>query len=155
MTVRAFADLDHVVVSDSEVERAEQGDVGYMIDTVEELAELPSQLGYDDLVVEPWLIVGADQALTLPRWHRARDLLTMAGLIVVRRPDQVGDSLLDDALDDLVREYDARVQVVDMPPVPISSTLVRDVARAWDRDVLPTLVPDAIIDDVQRLYGSE
>lgn len=153
MAVRAFADRDHVVVSDTEVERGEDGEPGYMVDTVEELLELPGMLGYDDLVVEPWLVVGADQAATLPDWNRFDRLSQLARIVVVRRPNELEDGVLDAALDMLRDEWGLAPRIVAMPPVAISSTQVRQVAATGDRAALGELVPGAIVDDVLRLYG--
>lgn len=155
MAVRAFADLDHVVVSDTEVERGEDGEQGYMVDTVEEVLELPAALGWgDELAVEVSLVVGADQAATLPSWHRFERLVRIARLVVVRRADQLDDSTLDAALVALEAAHGVEPAIVDMPSVPISSTLVREVAARGDRDALRHLVAPAILDDVLRLYGS-
>lgn len=153
MAVRAFADLDHVVVSDTEVDRAEHGEVGYMVDTLEETSDLPSLLGYDDLQVEPWLVVGADQAAALPDWHRFDRITELARVVVVRRPDQVGDAALDAAIARLDEAWGIQVRLVDMASVPISSTRVREVAASGDEAAVAALVPDAIVDDVLRLYG--
>lgn len=153
MAVRAFADREHVVVSDTEVERGEQGEPGYMVDTVEEMLELPELLGYDDLVVETSLVIGADQAATLPEWNRFERLSQLVRIIVVRRPDELGDDALESALGALRDDWGLAPQVVDMPPVAISSTSVRETAATGDRAALAELVPWAIIDDVLRLYG--
>lgn len=155
MAVRAFADRDHVVVSDCEVERAElDPDLpGYMVDTIEELLELPAVLGYDDLEVVPSLVVGADQAAALPRWHRFDRISELARILVVARPDQVGARELEDALTGLRRDWGVAPVVVDMPAVAISSTQVRAVAASGDREALARLVPGAILDDVLRLYA--
>lgn len=155
MAVRAFADLDHVVVSDTEVERGEHGEPGYMVDTLEELVELPAMLGYDDLDVELTLVVGADQAVALPQWHRFDRITELAGIAVVRRADQLDDARLDDALAGLRDAWGIAPTIVDMQSVPISSTLVREVAATGDRDRLRSLVPGAIVDDVLRLYGPD
>ena len=111
-------------------------------------------LGYDDLEVTLALVVGADQAASLPAWHRFDQICELATIAVVRRPDQVGEAQFDDAIAALRAEHGAEVAVVDMAPVPISSTLVRDVAAQGDRDGLRRLVPAAIVDDVLRLYGT-
>jgi nicotinate-nucleotide adenylyltransferase len=153
MAVRAFADLEHVVVSDTEVERGEHGDVGYMVDTLEELGDLPAMLGYHELDVSLTLVVGADQAAGLPQWHRFDRITELAGIVVVRRPDQLEDDSLDRAVAQLDEAWEIDVQLVDMPAVPISSTRVREVAAQGDRDALRELVPGAIVDDVLQLYG--
>lgn len=153
MAVRAFADLAHVVVSDTEVARAEEGEVGYMVETLEELLELPAALGYDDLRVELSLVVGADQAAALPTWHRFERIAQVARIVVVDRPDQASEAALRTAVASLEARWRAMVQVVEMPPVPVSSTLVREAAARGDRGALAALVPEAIVDDVMRLYG--
>lgn len=153
MAVRAFADLDHVVVSDTEVERGEHGEPGYMVDTVEEMLDLPGQLGFDDLVVEASLVIGADQAATLSSWERWDRLVELTSLVVVRRPDQLEDEALIATLDALAAQGIAGITTVDMPSVPISSTRVRAVAATGDRAALAALVPGAIVDDVLQLYG--
>jgi nicotinate-nucleotide adenylyltransferase len=155
MAVRAFADLDHVVVSDTEVDRAEHGETGYMVDTLEELRELPSLLGYDDLEVVATLVVGADQAVTLPTWHRFDRITELAEVAVVRRPDQLDDARLDATLDELREAWGIAPTIVDMPAVPISSTRVREVAARGDRGEVGALVPAAIVDVVIRLYGPD
>jgi nicotinate-nucleotide adenylyltransferase len=153
MAVRAFADLDHVVVSDAEVDRGEQGEPGYMVDTVEDVLELPAQLGFDDLDVVASVVVGADQAASLPDWHRFDRLSQLAGIVVVRRPDQLDDAGLERSIAVLRDDWGLAPTLVDMPAVPISSTHVREVAATGDRAALRELVPGAIIDDVLRLYG--
>jgi nicotinate (nicotinamide) nucleotide adenylyltransferase len=152
MAVRAFADLDHVVVSDSEVDRGEHGEVGYMIDTVDEALEIPQLLGYDDLRVRVWLIVGADQVATLRGWHRWEELSQRVQLAVVGRPDLLEDATLRAEVDAL-RAEGASIDVVEMAPISISSTQVREAARRGDRALVEELVPAAIVDDVLHLYG--
>lgn len=153
MAVRAFADLDHVVVSDTEVERAEHGEVGYMVDTLEEMLDMPAMLGYDELQVQLALVVGADQAASLPGWHRFDRITALADLVVVRRSDQLADARLDEAITSLRTEARLEVEVVDMPLVPISSTLVRATAGRGDRAAVQELVPATIVGDVLQLYG--
>jgi nicotinate-nucleotide adenylyltransferase len=153
MAVRAFADLEYAVVVDSEVERSEEGEVGYMVDTLEELRAMPEQLGYDDLVVRLWLVVGADQVTALPTWHRWEQIAQIANVAVVTRPAQLDDAQLAAALDEL-RTRGVRIDVVSMDPVDVSSTAVRETARSGDVAALRQMVPAAIVDDVLRLYGT-
>lgn len=143
LAIRAFADLDHVVVSDTEVERGEHGEVGYMVDTIEELRDLPAQLGYDELVVEPTLIVGADQAATLASWHRWERIAELARVAVVERPDHAA------AVD---APPGTRWAAIRMESVPISSTIVREAVARGDREALRALVPAAIADTVWDEY---
>lgn len=152
LAIRAFADIEHAVVSDTEVERGEHGEVGYMVDTIEEAVELPDVLGFDELVVEPTLVVGGDQVPHLHRWHRWERIVDLARIAVVTRADHVTDAELVAAIAELAR-LGARIERVAMPLVAISSTMVRDVAARGDVAELRTLVPAAIVDDVLRCYG--
>jgi nicotinate-nucleotide adenylyltransferase len=155
LAVRAFADLPHVVVSGTEVERGEAGEVGYMVDTVAELVAEPAELGYMELQVEPWLVVGADQLASLEEWHRWRELLSMANVAVVTRPGQVGDAALGETAAALGEVADASIRLVPMPPVDVSSTAVRDAARRGARAEVGHMVPAPIVDDVLATYGAE
>lgn len=153
LCVKAFADLEHAAVLDTEVVRGEAGDVGYMVDTVEEVLELPSDLGYDKLTVAVTLVLGADQAVALPGWHRARELLGMVALGVVERPALVDRIALDAALR-TAADPGAVITRVTMPAIDVSSTLVRAAAAAGDTRRVGLLVPPAIVGDVLHWYGT-
>ena len=151
LAISAFADLDHVVVSDTEVERGEHGEVGYMVDTIEEAIDLPDLLGYDQLVVEPTLIVGADQASTLARWHRWDAIVAMARIAIVTRPDHEALAKLERNVG-ILTQNGARIDVVHMDSVPISSTMVRAAVSAGDVGRVRQLVPEAIVERVFESY---
>ena len=151
LAIRAFADIDYAVVSDTEVERGEHGEVGYMVDTIEEAVELPEVLGFDDLVVAPTLVVGADQMLHLQQWHRWERITDLARIAVVTRPDHASDASIRRHVADLARTG-VRIDVVDMRSVAISSTLVRDVAGRGDVELLRRLVPLSIVSQVLDAY---
>jgi len=67
------------------------------------------------------LILGADAAIGLPTWHRAEEVLALAQLAVVPRPDS-GTELLE-----LAERLEGKASLffVDMEPVDLSSTGVR------------------------------
>lgn len=152
LAIQAFADIPHAVVSDTEVERGEHDEVGYMVDTIAEVVDLPDELGFDELVVEPTLIVGADQVEHLPKWHDWLQITEMARIAVVMRPDQVSNEYLAEQVA-LLSQTSARLEIVQMQEVPVSSTLVRAAAQQRDRAAVARFVPAAIVDDVLRLYG--
>ncbi|MCW2949888.1 MAG: nadD [Thermoleophilia bacterium] len=154
MAVRAFADLDHVVVSDSEVDRGESGEVGYMVDTVEEALEIPELLGYHDLTVEVSLVVGADQVAHLTTWHRWDELAKRVRVAVIGRPDQQSAADVTAQVEHL-RRAGVAIDVVDMAPVAVSSTMVREAAQRADRAAVAAMVPAAIVGDVMHLYGPD
>ena len=106
--------------------------------TVETLEELRSDLGpQTDLV----LLLGADQYARLDTWHRWEDLFSLARIAVFARPGLVlGDT--------------SRVSVVPMPPLDISSTMIRERIAAGRP--ARGLLPDTVLDYIEshRLYSS-
>ena len=99
--------------------------------------------------VELSLVLGADALADLPRWHEPARVLELAALLVARRPGAPEPDLA--GVRALSRE--ARVQVLDVPLVDLSSRELRAHARA--RGSLRYLVPEPawryMVD--KRLYG--
>ena len=133
-----------LVVDRCELER---GGVSYTVDTLEQLrARWPAR----SLV----LLIGLDAYHGLPRWHRADEVLSLAHIVVVARPDI--DTAHDPALDELVANAQAahldelhdtcagRVFFLDIPLLPIASSELR-VRRAAGR-VIRHLVPESVDD---------
>jgi nicotinate-nucleotide adenylyltransferase len=100
------------VVDDRELRRAGKS---YTIDTVEELRREGADVH--------WLI-GADQLLSLHRWHRIDDLLALARFWVMARP---GYAVAWAALPANVRTLKDRVVVV--PQMDVSATEIRRRVR--------------------------
>ena len=76
MVHAAVADQPHFVVDDREVRRTGPS---YSVDTLTELrAEFPQR--------SLCLLLGMDAFLGLPHWHRWRDLLGLAHIVVAHRP---------------------------------------------------------------------
>ncbi len=133
-----------LVVDRCELER---GGVSYTVDTLEQLrARWPER----SLV----LLIGLDAYHGLPRWHRAADVLSLAHIVVVARPDI--DTVHDPALDELVANAQAahldelhdtcagRVFFLDIPLLPIASSELR--ARRAAGRVIRHLVPESVDD---------
>jgi nicotinate-nucleotide adenylyltransferase len=104
MAEAAFGDLDLVEVSDREIRR---DGPSYTIDTVRELL-------VDADAVD--LIVGADLAEQLDRWHEADELRTLVRVGVVPRPG--AKSVVPDGW----VSYE-----IPMDPVDLSSSYVREL----------------------------
>ena len=94
-------------------------------------------------------IVGADMARTLPTWREPQALLELADLAVAERDGGEREELLD-VLATLSPR--GRLEVLDMPPVEVSSSLVR--ARVARGDPVESLVgaPVASYISEHRLY---
>ncbi|WP_076997154.1 nicotinate (nicotinamide) nucleotide adenylyltransferase [Variovorax sp. KK3] len=124
----AFEGLPGAVVDDRELRRAGPT---YTLDTLRELrGEQPA--------AELVLILGADQASSLPRWHGWQDILAMAVVAVAQRPGA-------GAFDPLAlpgAPPGARFETLAITPMDVSATEIR--AKAALGQDLSRLVPPAV-----------
>jgi nicotinate-nucleotide adenylyltransferase len=126
-------------VSALEVEREGPS---YTVDTLEELhSSKPDS--------ELFLIVGADIAAGLPRWHEPERVLSLATVAVAERPGTSRESVME-ALEEVGAGDSATF--FDMPEIGISSTMLRE--RVLTGESTRYLLPDAVRDyiDQHRLY---
>lgn len=126
---------DRLAVSRVEIDRPGPS---YTADTLDELGKRSPG---DELV----LLLGGDQATSLPEWHEPRRVLALAdGIGVARRAGfdraRVGTAL--SAIDGAA----GRVEFFDMPSIEVSSSLVRERVRAGEP--IRYLVPDAVADHI-------
>lgn len=147
----AFADLPGVVVDGREVAR---GGPTYTVDTLAELrAEYPGAALF--------LVMGADQWLAFRTWRRWDDILRWATVAVANRPLAEGGAPLPD-----LAQVGLPFVALDLPPMDLSATAVRDQWRQADRplgasDATPApdvaaLVPPAVARYISehRLYAA-
>jgi nicotinate-nucleotide adenylyltransferase len=115
--------------------------------TSETLVEWRERAPEQDLVV----LLGGDQAAALPGWHEPERVLELATVAVAEREGHER-ALVRDRLSGLAGAQ--RVEFFDMPRLDVSSTLVRERARAGRplRHLVPEPVLDAI--DADGLYRS-
>ncbi len=129
MTLLGTAQNPMFEVSRMEIER--QGP-SYSVDT---LAELRDQYGPDAGI---YFIVGADEALYLPKWHEADRLPDLTRFLVAPRP---GFDMAELKAKLPARLYDA-MDFLPMTPVDISATDIR--ARVADGRTTKYLVPEPV-----------
>jgi nicotinate-nucleotide adenylyltransferase len=123
----AFADLPKVHVDDRELLRSGPS---YTIDTLEALrAEHPDG--------ELFLLMGGDQWRSFSSWHRWQDILPLASLAVVERPQIADSSAPSEIPADSEMQAPAAVPVsaswppsakvfrLHLPAMPISATAIR------------------------------
>jgi nicotinate-nucleotide adenylyltransferase len=129
--------------------------------TVDTLISVRAELGSDRPLV---LVLGADAFAGLPTWHRWREIVGFAHIAVLTRPDAHG--LIDPHLEELLASAgtaDPRslaqapaglVLRLQIPPMPLSSTLIR--ARLRQGRSVRFLVPDRTLDLIHTRgwYGS-
>jgi nicotinate-nucleotide adenylyltransferase len=133
MCERAIEGDPRFAVSRIELERAGPS---YTVDTLRSMRE---QAPDDALVV----ILGADQAAALPRWHEPEEVLRLAVVAVAERED-AGRERVRQALSRL--QGADRVGFFSMPRIDVSSTLIRERARVG-RPVR-YLVPDGVAETI-------
>ncbi len=139
----AGLDVTGVEASALEVER---GGPSYTVDT---LLELHARADAHDRqpIPRPTLILGSDMARTLPGWRRPDDILELADIAVAERPGDGRNEVLA-----VLESLDTRARFLEMPPIDISSSMVRlRVARG---EPVGELVGDAVAAYIaeHRLY---
>jgi nicotinate-nucleotide adenylyltransferase len=118
--------------------------------TVDLLERLHRDLGGES---ELAFICGMDVLHELHRWREPLRLLKLARLIAITRPGV--EQVTPESVDARVPGASARIMVVETPGVAISSTELRERARAGRS--LRYLVPDGVAAYIQEhgLYGGQ
>ncbi len=149
----------------------DQGETGLVLDsreceqqqpsyTVNTLRALREELGANRPII---LTLGMDAFNSLPSWHHWQDLLTLAHLLVVQRPETtLNDNRQLQALlnrhrvhsaQDLLNGPHGGLWMENITPLAISATYIREQIRAGFS--ARYLVPDAVWRYIKehRLYG--
>lgn len=144
MTQLAFADVKGAQVDPREMLRAGPT---YTFDT---LFELQQERPGAQLV----LIMGADQALSLPKWHRWQEIVAMAIVAVAYRPAVAGGLGATTPRILPSPPAGAHFESLELAPMDVSATDIRQrAARGQD---FSALVPPAVARYIDRhhLYQS-
>lgn len=117
MCALAARDYDFIQVDDWEIRR---GGRSYTVDTLGHLAAVfPEE--------ELWLLIGTDMFLTFTQWHRWEEIGKMASLLVASREE--GDRVQLLAQQQRLAERGVRSRLLQNPPMPMSSTRIREELR--------------------------
>lgn len=129
--------------------------------TVETLAELREERGVQQPLA---FIIGQDSLLTLHKWHRWQDLLSLCHLLVCQRPGyatQMETPALQQWLENHLTQYPrtlhqqpaGQIFLADTPLVAISATAIRERRQRGEScdDLLPAAVSAYI--DREGLYS--
>ena len=106
--------------------------------TAETLEEIAAQYPGAEL----WFVMGVDQLAGFSSWRRPEDIVALARIAVAMRPGADASAAGDVARGIAV----GRVDLVEMPEVPVSSTLVREYLAQGDsiRHLVPAAVADLL-----------
>lgn len=128
MTRLAFSDVPQVRVDARETLRT---GATYTLDTLKEIqAENPQ--------AELFLLMGQDQFVFFPKWHRHRDILQIATLLVALR----ADSMPPNSIKDAINQDKIAHSTILMNASPISATQIRQLRagfQAIDHLVKPSV----------------
>jgi nicotinate-nucleotide adenylyltransferase len=115
--------------------------------TSETLRALAGEGSEDEL----YLVLGGDQAASLPKWHEPEEVLRLATVAVVPRTGFHREAI---AVKIASLKGAAGVRFFDMPRMDVSSTLVRH--RVAGGKPIRHLVPDRVIGYIEdnELYGA-
>jgi nicotinate-nucleotide adenylyltransferase len=142
MARAAFEGLAGVEVSPAEVDRAGPSYTYVTLEGIE--AENPES--------EIHLLIGADAALGFGGWERPERVLDLASVAVAPRSD-----IEPAAVEAAFEPFGDRggVDLIDMAPVDLSSSRVREVAArgGYVRSIVPAAVAEII--ENEGVYGSE
>ncbi len=117
MCALAAREYDLIQVDDWEIRR---GGRSYTVDTLGHLAAVfPEE--------ELWLLIGTDMFLTFTQWHRWKEIGKMASLLVASREEGDREQLLDQQ--QRLAERGVRSRLLQNPPMPMSSTQIREELR--------------------------
>jgi nicotinate-nucleotide adenylyltransferase len=138
MVCRAIEANPDFFPTDIEIQK---GGVSYSIDTIDLLMERHPD-------VEFAYIIGADMVQYLPKWHRIEEIVRKIRFIGLERP---GYQL---QLDSLPATIQATLQMVNMPQVDISSSVIRQERQ--NRGSIRYWVPDRVYEYIEEngLYES-
>jgi nicotinate-nucleotide adenylyltransferase len=116
----------------------ERGGFSYTIDTLRQIrVELPE--------ARLFFLLGADTVRDAPRWKEPGEIFRLAAPLIVRR---AGEPEPDAAALAALCASESHLQVVDMPPVDISSSEIR--RRVAADQPIDELVPSAIAEYIAQ-----
>jgi nicotinate-nucleotide adenylyltransferase len=141
MVELAVADDERFAVSRVELDR--QGP-SYTSDTLRALGEASPE---DEL----FLILGGDQAASLPTWHEPEEVLSLATVAVVERSNWSRHAI---GIKVARLRGVERIRYLDMPLIQISSSAIR--RRAAEGRPIRYLAPDKVASHIEAngLYGA-
>jgi len=137
----ALRDQPRAVILTDEIDRRENDEPSYTIDTLERLRR---KLGEKPVFR---LLIGTDQLRVFDRWRSFRRILELAEPLVMLRPPDTRRRLLSE----LPTGFDPAqwmARLVDLPRMDISSTKVRQRLAAGE--AIDDLVPPAVATYIRR-----
>jgi nicotinate-nucleotide adenylyltransferase len=132
MTELACMEYPYITASDLEVRR--EGNT-YTCETLQQLAAL-----YPDDCL--YFIVGADTIAAMDTWYHPQQVFDNAVILAAVREDQVDPDRLKRDIRMLEEKYGARIGLISIPTMDISSTEIKD--RIEKGESIEGMLPEAV-----------
>ena len=132
MTELACMEYPYITASDLEVRR--EGNT-YTCETLQQLAAL-----YPDDCL--YFIVGADTIAAMDTWYHPQQVFDNAVILAAVREDQVDPDRLKRDIRMLEEKYGARIGLIRIPTMDISSTAIKD--RIERGESIEGMLPEAV-----------
>ena len=144
MTELAIQSVPYFIKSDFETERTEHS---YTAETLRLLHEMHPD-------TEFYFIMGADSLFQIETWYEPHHVMERAILLVAVR-DHHSMSEMQQQIDYLKLKYHARIYLMNMPGIDLSSNFIRN--RVQQNETIRFFVPDAVRDYIyaHNLYRGE
>ncbi len=98
-------------------------------------------------LTEFFFIIGADSLMSFDTWYHPEAICRYCSLLVARR-DGSDDNMISRKMNELRKDYDASVYILDAPFLDISSTALRRLCR--EKCSIQGLVPDVVADYIKK-----
>lgn len=115
----ALAGYPEMTVSRREVDR---DGPSYTVETLQSMVD-------EDRSRELFLLIGSDSLADLPTWREPRRILELAVVVAVNRGD-LGQANVEDLAGRLGAGAHDRIRLVEMPPIGISASDIRERVRS-------------------------
>ena len=131
MVKLAVEPYPELVFSDFELQR--EGKI-YSADTL-------ALLKADHPENEYYFIIGADSLFSIEKWYHPERVSALCYIVAAGR-NQQNMAALRKQKDYLAEKYDAKIELLEFPDIPISSTMIREKAAAGE--AIDAFVPEAV-----------
>lgn len=116
----------------------------YTADTLLELTKKNPEVSY-------YFIIGADSLFQLEKWYHPEVILSLSTILAANRDDK-DDDLVKSKIDELVNTFHAKIHLLKIPKIDISSNMIRECIQEGKsiRYFVPSVVCKYI--EEQNLY---
>ena len=121
LKMTALASSCHECFYASAIEVLRPGN-SYTYETLDELKR-------EDPDSELYYIVGADTVCSIRKWKNPEQIFRQCIMLAASRPDQIKDQEMSGEIRKLEKDFGARVHILNVPEIGISSTDIRERVR--------------------------